>query len=118
MQQLRQRQGYRQYQECVEFHMLCLEAHSLCFGLCFGMSLEETLIECSKNEIIFKIVFMHKSASILAAGNSRRMKHLTRDVPKSMLKVGTKRVIEYHLDNLYRNQVSEIVIVLVLSNSD
>ena len=55
---------------------------------------------------------MLKSAIILAAGNSRRMKHLTKDVPKSMLKVGTKRVIEYHLDNLYRNQVSEIVIVL------
>ena len=55
---------------------------------------------------------MHTTAIILAAGNSRRMKHLTKDMPKSMLKVGTKKVIEYHLDNLYRNQVSEIVIVL------
>ena len=55
---------------------------------------------------------MHTTAIILAAGNSRRMKHLTKDMPKSMLRVGTKKVIEYHLDNLYRNNVSEIIIVV------
>ncbi len=55
---------------------------------------------------------MSITAIILAAGNSRRMGQLTKDVPKSMLKVGNMKVIEYHLDNLYRNKVSEIIIVV------
>ena len=55
---------------------------------------------------------MSLSAIILAAGNSSRMGQLTKDIPKSMLQVGKIKVIEYHLDNLYRNQVSEIIIVV------
>lgn len=53
-----------------------------------------------------------KSAILLAAGNSRRMKALTNSIPKSMLKVCGRRIIDFHLDNLYRLNFSQIIVVL------
>ena len=49
---------------------------------------------------------------ILAAGCSRRLRHLTRDSPKSFLEVGGKRIIDYHLDNLSSYGFEEINIVV------
>lgn len=53
-----------------------------------------------------------KSAIILAAGNSRRMKSLTSSLPKSMLEIKGRKIIDFHLDNLYRLNFSQIIIVI------
>ncbi|HET7062175.1 MAG TPA: nucleotidyltransferase family protein [Nitrosospira sp.] len=47
---------------------------------------------------------------ILAAGRGERMKPLTDAVPKPLLRVGGKALIEYHLENLRRAGFREIVI--------
>lgn len=47
---------------------------------------------------------------ILAAGRGERMRPLTDAVPKPLLRVGGKALIEYHLENLQRAGFSEIVI--------
>ena len=49
---------------------------------------------------------------ILAAGRGERMRPLTDSVPKPLLKVRGKRLIEYHLEALARAGVSELVINL------
>jgi MurNAc alpha-1-phosphate uridylyltransferase len=49
-------------------------------------------------------------AMILAAGRGERMRPLTDDTPKPLLKAGGKRLIEYHLDGLARAGFRDIVI--------
>ena len=49
---------------------------------------------------------------ILAAGDSKRMKQLTRDLPKSFLKIRDKKLIEYHLDTLNSFGYKDIVMVV------
>lgn len=49
-------------------------------------------------------------AMILAAGRGERMRPLTDTTPKPLLKVGGKRLIEYHLENLKRAGINEVVI--------
>jgi len=49
---------------------------------------------------------------LLAAGCSRRLSSLTRDFPKSFLKIGNKKIINYHLDFLSEKGVKEITIVV------
>ena len=49
---------------------------------------------------------------ILAAGRGERMRPLTDNVPKPLLQVGGKRLIEYHLQAVRRAGVSEVVINL------
>ena len=51
-------------------------------------------------------------AMILAAGRGERMRPLTDAVPKSMLKVGGKPLIEYHVEALARAGFKEVVINL------
>ncbi|MBK7365087.1 MAG: nucleotidyltransferase family protein [Nitrosomonas sp.] len=47
---------------------------------------------------------------ILAAGRGERMRPLTDTIPKPLLRVGNKMLIEYHLDKLARAGFKEIVI--------
>ena len=47
---------------------------------------------------------------ILAAGRGERMRPLTDTIPKPLLKVGEKMLIEYHLENLAHAGFTEIVI--------
>lgn len=47
---------------------------------------------------------------ILAAGRGERMRPLTDALPKPLLRVGGKSLIEYHLENLARAGFAEIVI--------
>lgn len=47
---------------------------------------------------------------ILAAGRGERMRPLTDALPKPLLRVGGKSLIEYHLENLARAGFTEIVI--------
>ena len=49
-------------------------------------------------------------AMILAAGRGERMRPLTDTLPKPLLKVGGKMLIEYHLEKLKTAQVTEVVI--------
>ena len=51
-------------------------------------------------------------ALILAAGDSKRLKDLTKEVPKSFLKVDGKRLIEHHLDKLSDVGVEKVTIVV------
>ncbi len=49
-------------------------------------------------------------AMILAAGRGERMRPLTDKTPKPLLKAGSKRLIEYHLENLAKAGFYDIVI--------
>lgn len=51
-------------------------------------------------------------AMILAAGKGERMKPLTNEIPKPLLKVGTLPLIVHHIKNLARANIREIVINL------
>lgn len=53
---------------------------------------------------------MIERALILAAGRGQRMRPLTDNVPKPLLEVGGKRLIEWHLEKLAAAGVREIVI--------
>lgn len=49
-------------------------------------------------------------AMILAAGRGERLRPLTDTTPKPLLRVGPKRLIEYHLDNLARAGINDVVV--------
>lgn len=51
-----------------------------------------------------------KTAMILAAGRGERMRPLTDSVPKPLLQVHQKTLIQYHLENLKRAGVERVVI--------
>jgi choline kinase len=50
-------------------------------------------------------------AVILAAGVASRLRPLTNNTPKCLLKVGSKNILELTIGNLLANKISEIVIV-------
>ncbi len=50
-------------------------------------------------------------AIILAAGASRRMISLTKNLPKCLLKIGDKSIIEHQIASLYHYGVDEIIMV-------
>ena len=49
-------------------------------------------------------------AIILAAGRGERLRPLTDITPKPLLYAGKKRLIEYHLENLARANITEVII--------
>lgn len=49
-------------------------------------------------------------AMILAAGYGKRLAPLTNDLPKPLLKVGDKTLIEHNIETLSKYGVKEIVI--------
>jgi len=53
-----------------------------------------------------------RSAMILAAGRGERMRPLTDQVPKPLLEVRGKALIEYHLERLARAGISQVVVNL------
>ncbi len=50
-------------------------------------------------------------AVILAAGVASRLRPLTNNTPKCLLKVGDKSILERTIDNLVKNNISEIIVV-------
>lgn len=49
---------------------------------------------------------------ILAAGTGRRLQHITKDIPKSFLKIHGKPILEYTLDHLAEQNLTSIIIVV------
>ena len=49
-------------------------------------------------------------AMILAAGEGKRMRPLTSELPKPLLEVGGKRLIDYHLEKLARLGFEQVII--------
>ena len=50
-------------------------------------------------------------ALILAAGEAKRLKPITENIPKCMLKVGEKRIVDYQIENLLETGIEDIVVV-------
>ena len=50
-------------------------------------------------------------AVILAAGISSRLRPLTDDTPKCLLKVGEKNILELTIDNIIANNIDDVIIV-------
>lgn len=50
-------------------------------------------------------------AVILAAGIASRLRPLTDDMPKCLLKVGEKNILELTIDNIIANNINEVIIV-------
>lgn len=50
-------------------------------------------------------------AIILAAGEAKRLRPLTENIPKCLLEVGDKAIIDYQIDNLKAAGVREVVVV-------
>ena len=51
-----------------------------------------------------------KKAIILAAGFGKRLLPLTKERPKPLLEIGGKKLIEYSIDLLRENNITEIII--------
>jgi len=49
-------------------------------------------------------------AMILAAGRGERLRPLTDEIPKPLIRVGGKSLIEYHIENLAQAGIKEIII--------
>jgi MurNAc alpha-1-phosphate uridylyltransferase len=49
-------------------------------------------------------------AMILAAGRGERMKPLTDNIPKPLLKVGNKPLLQYHIERLKEAGITEMII--------
>ena len=49
-------------------------------------------------------------AMLLAAGRGERLRPLTDDLPKPLVKANGKALIEYHLENLHKSGINEVVI--------
>lgn len=47
---------------------------------------------------------------ILASGAGRRLRHLTDQLPKPLIKVGDKTILDYQLESLIKHGIDEIVI--------
>ena len=50
-------------------------------------------------------------ALILAAGEAKRLKPITENLPKCMIRVGEKRIIDYQIENLLQTNIKDIVVV-------
>lgn len=72
----------------------------------------------SNNEIIKIINFRYQKsylpidALIMAGGRGERLKPLTNDIPKPMLKVGEKPIVEYNLDRLNSYGIDDVWVSL------
>ena len=50
-------------------------------------------------------------AIILAAGKSKRLGKLTENIPKCLLSLGSKTILEHQVDNLNRCGIHDITII-------
>ncbi len=51
-------------------------------------------------------------AIILAAGKSGRLRPLTGNLPKCLLKIGKKKIIDYQIQPLLKNNIKQIIVVV------
>ena len=50
-------------------------------------------------------------ALIIAAGSATRLGSLTKKIPKGLLKINNKSIIELQLDQFRKNNISDIIII-------
>ena len=48
---------------------------------------------------------------ILCAGIGSRLEHMTKDLPKCLVKIKNKRLIDYQLDSISSLEINEIIVV-------
>jgi len=58
------------------------------------------------------VIFMKTKAVILAAGRGTRLLPLTKDIPKTLLKVKGKPILDYILDRLAELEINEIILAV------
>lgn len=51
-------------------------------------------------------------AIILAAGQSLRLRPLTNNTPKCLLKIGNKVIIDHQVETLYKNKIKDVIVVV------
>lgn len=52
------------------------------------------------------------TAIVLAAGLGSRINHITKKIPKTMIKINNKHIFEYILENLHNNKINKIIFVV------
>lgn len=71
-------------------------------------SIKEFLINLIEKELKYRKV----KAFILAGGEGARLKPLTEAVPKAMIPVGYKPLLEYNLELLSKNGITEVILLI------
>lgn len=71
-------------------------------------SIKEFLINLIEKELKFRKV----KAFILAGGEGARLKPLTEAIPKAMIPVGYKPLLEYNLELLSKNGITDVVLLI------
>jgi len=51
-------------------------------------------------------------AIILAAGQAKRLRPITNDTPKCLLKIGSSKIIDYQLNSLQKNGIKDVIVVV------
>lgn len=51
-------------------------------------------------------------AVILAGGKGTRLKHLTKDIPKPLIEIADKPILEHQIDNLKANNIKDLIIIV------
>jgi L-glutamine-phosphate cytidylyltransferase len=67
-------------------------------------------LKVKKNNVIYYTIMKYQSIT-LAAGLGSRLNDLTKHIPKSLLTVKSKSIIEHQLDAFYKNNIHKNIIV-------
>src|SRR5215470_13286039 len=66
--------------------------------------------DAERNEIV--VVTKIDKAVVLAAGRGTRMRELTADLPKPMIEVRGKPVLQYIIEGLHQGGINELLLIV------